>query len=155
MKEFASFRLDTAEQCLWRGSERIVLQPRPFAVLRYLVENPGRLITHDELLDALWPETFVQPQVLRTYMLELRKTLGDDAGEPRFIETMPKRGYRFVAEVREATAARRAGGSSARAPLETVAGIVGREKELERLHAELDLQAGGQRRVVLVCGEAG
>ncbi len=155
MKEFASFRLDTAEQCLWRGSERIVLQPRPFAVLRYLVENPGRLITHDELLDALWPETFVQPQVLRTYMLELRKTLGDDAGEPRFIETMPKRGYRFVAEVREATAARRAGGSSARAPLETAAGIVGREKELERLHAELDLQAGGQRRVVLVCGEAG
>src|ERR1700734_3124264 len=101
MKQFAGFRLDTANEGLWSGATQTALPPRPFMVLRYLVENPGRLITHDELLDALWPETFVQPQVLHTYMLELRKTLGDDAGEPRFIEPMPKRGYRFMAEVRE------------------------------------------------------
>ena len=155
MKEFASFRLDSENQCLWREGERIVLQPKPFAVLRHLVENPGRLITHDELLDAVWPETFVQPQVLRTYMLELRKTLGDDAGEPRFIETMPKRGYRFVAEVREVAAGVRGTGVEAGTPGETNAVIVGREKELERLRAEFKLQAGGQRRVVLVSGEAG
>src|SRR6202007_3112955 len=73
--------------------------PKPFAVLRYLVENPQRLVTHDELLDAVWPETYVQPQVLRTYVLELRKVLGDDARQPRFIQSMPKRGYRFVATV--------------------------------------------------------
>ena len=96
MKQFASFRLDTANECLWHGEVQIALPPRPFMVLRYLVENPGRLITHDELLDALWPETYVQPQVLRTYMLDLRKVLGDDAGQPRFIQTLPKRGYALL-----------------------------------------------------------
>src|SRR5579863_6631635 len=99
MKRFESFGLDAANECLWRRDEQIALPPKPFAVLRFLVDNPGRLITHDELLDALWPETFVQPQVLRTYMLELRKVLGDDADQPRFIQTLPKRGYRFVAPV--------------------------------------------------------
>ncbi|MFC5865608.1 AAA family ATPase [Acidicapsa dinghuensis] len=102
MKQFESFRLDTANECLWHDGSQIDLPPKPFAVLRYLVENPGRLITHDELLEALWPETYVQPQVLRTYMLELRKVLGDDPGQPRFIQTLPKRGYRFVATVAEA-----------------------------------------------------
>jgi predicted ATPase/DNA-binding winged helix-turn-helix (wHTH) protein len=155
VKEFATFRLDTDNQCLWRGRDRIVLQPKPFAVLRYLVENPGRLITHDELLDAVWPETFVQPQVLRTYMLELRKTLGDDAGEPRFIETMPKRGYRFMAEVREAAPAGNGVRVEKASPGKVVAGIAGREDELARLRAELDRASAGQRRVVLVSGDAG
>jgi DNA-binding winged helix-turn-helix (wHTH) protein len=100
MKQFDSFRLDTSNECLWNSGVQIALPPKPFAILRYLVENPGRLITHDELLDALWPETYVQPQVLRTYMLELRKVLGDDAGAPRFIQTLPKRGYCFVAAER-------------------------------------------------------
>jgi DNA-binding winged helix-turn-helix (wHTH) protein len=99
MKHFQSFGLDTSNGCLWRNGAQIALPPKPFAVLRYLVENPGRLVTHDELLDAVWPETYVQPQVLRTYMLELRKVLGDDAGQPRFIQTLPKRGYCFVAPV--------------------------------------------------------
>ena len=99
MKQFESFRLDTSNECLWQSGAQIALPPKPYAILRYLVENPGRLITHDELLDALWPETYVQPQVLRTYMLELRKVLGDDAGSPRFIQTLPKRGYCFVAPV--------------------------------------------------------
>src|SRR5580700_1153406 len=101
MKQFESFRLDTSNQCLWRNNEQISLPPKPFAVLRYMVENPGRLISHDELLEALWPETYVQPQVLRTYVLDLRKALGDDAGKPRFIQTLPKRGYCFVAPVTE------------------------------------------------------
>src|SRR6202050_1828248 len=101
MKQFECFALDTANQCLLRSGAPVDLAPKPFAVLRHLVENPGRLITHDELLDAIWPETYVQPQVLRTYMLELRKLLGDDAGQPRFIQTLPKRGYRFVAPVIE------------------------------------------------------
>src|SRR5580692_9529358 len=104
MKYFDSFGLDTANECLWREGARIPLAPKPFAVLRYLVENPNRLVTHDELLDALWPETYVQPQVLRTYVLELRRVLGDDARQPRFIETLPKRGYRFMALVTERAA---------------------------------------------------
>src|SRR5580693_1561314 len=107
MKQFAGFRLDTANECLWHDGRQIALPPRPFMVLRYLVEHPGRLISHDELLDALWPETYVQPQVLRTYMLDLRKVLGDDAAEPRFIQTLPKRGYCFVAAVSECAEAGR------------------------------------------------
>jgi predicted ATPase/DNA-binding winged helix-turn-helix (wHTH) protein len=102
MKLFDSFGLDLANECLWQHGTQIALPPKPFAVLRYLVENPGRLITHEELLDALWPETYVQPQVLRTYMLDLRKVLGDDAAQPRFIQTLPKRGYCFLATVTDA-----------------------------------------------------
>src|SRR5450755_175038 len=101
MKQFDTFELDTSNECLWRNGVQIALPPKPFAVLRYLVENPGRLVTHDELMEALWPETYVQPQVLRTYMLDLRKVLGDDAGQPRFIQTVPKRGYCFVAPVKD------------------------------------------------------
>src|SRR5487761_2440539 len=97
MKQFESFGLDTSNECLWQNGVQISLPPKPFAVLRYLVEHPGRLVTHDELLDALWPEAYVQPQVLRTYMLDLRRALGDDAARPRFIQTLPKRGYCFVA----------------------------------------------------------
>lgn len=156
MKQFDCFGLDTANQCLLRSGMPIDLAPKPFAVLRYLVENPGRLITHDELLDALWPETYVQPQVLRTYMLDLRKVLGDDAGQPRFIQTLPKRGYRFVAQVTE-----RAGSFSNTSPrpaaLEEAkaSAIVGREDELGRLNAQLRLLVNGQRQVVFVTGEAG
>ena len=71
MKQFGCFQLDTRNECLWENGTRIGLTPKPFAVLRYLVENPQRLVTHDELLDKLWPETYVQPQVLRTYVLDL------------------------------------------------------------------------------------
>jgi DNA-binding winged helix-turn-helix (wHTH) protein len=126
MKQFGCFRLDTGNECLWREGKQIALPPRPFMVLRYLVEHPGRLITHDELLDALWPETYVQPQVLRTYMLELRKLLGDDAAEPRFIQTLPKRGYCFMAAVCEcAEPERGAGPSHARDGARATRGIVG------------------------------
>jgi predicted ATPase/DNA-binding winged helix-turn-helix (wHTH) protein len=155
MKQFECFGLDTLNECLWRNGLQIRLAPKPFAVLRYLVENPGRLITHDELLDALWPETYVQPQVLRTYMLELRKVLEDDAGQPRFIETLPKRGYRFVAAVTEGGSPDRrvAPGVVAMAANSVV--IVGREEELMRLDALAELVSGGQRQVVFVTGGAG
>ena len=150
MKQFDCFGLDTANQCLLRSGAPIDMAPKPFAVLRYLVENPGRLITHDELLDALWPETYVQPQVLRTYMLELRKILGDDAGQPRFIQTLPKRGYRFVAQVTERAATEpEAGKEALRGP------IMGRAAELARLNALFQLAERGERQVVFLSGEAG
>lgn len=165
IKQFGPFRLDTSNQCLLRNGVQVALPPKPFAVLRYLVENSGRLITHDELLDKLWPETYVQPQVLRTYMLDLRKLLGDDAGHPRFIQTLPKRGYCFVAEVVEWVESpnkRGAGSSSLRANLASFAtsslgtpSIVGREDELALLTAQLPAVARGERRVVFVAGDAG
>jgi predicted ATPase/DNA-binding winged helix-turn-helix (wHTH) protein len=155
MKHFQSFGLDRSNRCLWRNGVQIPLPPKPFAVLRYLVENPGRLITHDELLDALWPETYVQPQVLRTYMLELRKVLGDDAGQPRFIQTLPKRGYCFVAPVTDGAEMEHGGASGAVVRDGKARKIVGREGELARLKAQFELAASGQRRAVFVTGETG
>jgi predicted ATPase len=153
MKQFGAFRIDPENQCLWRGSKRIAVRPRPFAVLEYLVEHPGRLISHDEILDALWPETFVQPQVLRTYMLDLRKVLGDDAGEPKYIETLPKRGYQFIAAVTEYREAK-APAAPDDSHTKTAAALAGREAELARLRAEFR-SANSGRRVVWVTGETG
>jgi predicted ATPase len=155
LKQFESFRLDTANECLWHNGAEIALPPKPFAVLRYLVENPGRLITHDELLDALWPETFVQPQVLRTYMLELRKILGDNTAHPRFIQTLPKRGYCFVAPVAECNGAETAAVRGREPDTRKPNDIVGREAEIGALHGYLRALAGGQRRMVFVTGEPG
>jgi TolB-like protein/DNA-binding winged helix-turn-helix (wHTH) protein/Flp pilus assembly protein TadD len=104
MKSFQSFRLDPTNHCLWNGEERVRIPPKAFDVLRYLVENPERLVTQDELLQALWPDTYVNPEVLRKYILDIRKILGDRPDKPTFIETLPKRGYRFVAKVDDCAA---------------------------------------------------
>jgi DNA-binding winged helix-turn-helix (wHTH) protein/tetratricopeptide (TPR) repeat protein len=100
MASFPPFRVDLTNQCLWRGEARMSLMPKPFAVLAYLVAHAGRLVTHEELLAAIWPDTYVQPEVLRRYILEIRRALSDSAGTPRFIQTFPKRGYQFIAKVR-------------------------------------------------------
>jgi TolB-like protein/DNA-binding winged helix-turn-helix (wHTH) protein/Tfp pilus assembly protein PilF len=83
----------------------VPIPPKAYDVLRYLVENPGRLVTPDELLEKLWPETYVNPEVLRKYILDIRKILGDRPDKPVFIETVTKRGYRFIAPVMDDTPA--------------------------------------------------
>ena len=105
MKSFQAFRLDTANQCLWRGQERVAISPKPYDMLRYLVENPVRLVTQDELLEKLWPDTYVNPELIRKYILDIRKILGDRPDKPEFIETVTKRGYRFIAPVTDEGAA--------------------------------------------------
>jgi len=101
MKSFQNFRLDAANHSLWRGTERAVITPKAFDVLRYLVENAGRLVSQEQLLESLWPETYVNPEILRKYIQEIRRVLGDQPGKPVFIETLTKRGYRFIAPVRD------------------------------------------------------
>ena len=103
MKSFKSFRLDTANHFLWRDGDRVPLAPKGFDVLAYLVEHVGQVMTQDEILEALWPETYVNPEVLRKYIQEIRKALRDRPDNPEFIETLPKRGYRFVAPVTDAS----------------------------------------------------
>lgn len=152
MKRFEDFALDAANQCLWHDGERITLPPKPFAVLHYLVDNPGRLITHDELLDKLWPQTYVQPQVLRTYVLELRKVLGDDAREPRFIESLPKRGYRFLASVTETSLPSE---KPCPAPPSEASSLIGRDSELAALDSALQKAFNAQRQVLFVSGDSG
>lgn len=149
MKQFDCFQIDAANECLWREGKQVPLAPKPFAVLRYLVDNPQRLVTHDELLDALWPNTYVQPQVLRTYVLELRKLLGDDPDEPQFIQTVPKRGYRFVAKVSEVRQATLVSDADAASP------IVGRGPELEKMIADFARVAKGARQLIFLTGDAG
>jgi len=105
MKTFHSFRLDTTNHCLWHGEDRAGLPPKAFDVLRYLVEHAGRLVTPDEILEALWSETYVNPEGLRRYIQEIRKALVDRPDKPEFIETLPKRGYRFIAPVTDESAA--------------------------------------------------
>src|SRR5260370_6428726 len=105
MKLFKTFRLDTANHLLWRNGDRVAIAPKGFDVLAYLIEHAGRVVTQDEILEALWPETHVNPEVLRKYILEIRKALGDRPDNPEFIQTMPKRGYRFVAPVTDESAA--------------------------------------------------
>jgi TolB-like protein/DNA-binding winged helix-turn-helix (wHTH) protein/Flp pilus assembly protein TadD len=107
MKSFKAFRLDPANHLLWRNDERVPIPPKGFDVLAYLVEHAGQVVTQDEILEALWPETYVNPEVLRKYILEIRKALGDRADKPEFIETVPKRGYQFIAAVTDESTAER------------------------------------------------
>jgi len=150
MKTFKSFRLDTVNHCLWNQDERASLTPKAFDVLRYLVEHSDRLVSQDELLEALWPETYVNPEGIRKYILEIRKVLGDRPGEPAFIETTPKRGYQFVAAVTEDSRTTRVAPS-----VQCFGNMVGREAGLKELDESLDRALAGQRQVVFVTGEPG
>src|SRR5258705_2546109 len=98
------FRLDRANEQLWRDEALVPLRPKSFAVLRYLVEPPSRLVTRQELQNAIWPGIYVSEGLLRSYIRELREILKDDANAPRFIETIPRRGLRFLAPVTAAAA---------------------------------------------------
>src|SRR5258708_5342481 len=97
MKQFHSFRLDTVNHCLWNGEDRVSLTPKAFDVLRYLVEHADRLVTQDEILEALWPETYVNPEVIKKYVLEIMKALGDRHDTPEFMEAFRRGGFKFVA----------------------------------------------------------
>src|SRR5215510_11239580 len=94
---FPPFRLDPANEQLWCDTQVLELRPKTFAVLRHLAERPGRLVTKDELLDAVWGQTAVSDSVLKSCIAELRKVLSDSAQTPRYIATVHRRGYRFIA----------------------------------------------------------
>jgi TolB-like protein/DNA-binding winged helix-turn-helix (wHTH) protein/Tfp pilus assembly protein PilF len=99
--EFGQFTLAPAEKRLVRDGKVVPLAPKVFDTLVLLVRNQGRLVEKDELLRTLWPNSIVEEVGLAHNVSQLRKVLGDTAEDPRFIETVPKRGYRFVAAVRE------------------------------------------------------
>src|ERR1043166_1172696 len=98
--EFGPFRLDVAERQLRREGKVLGLTPKAFDVLTLLVVNQGRLLTKEELLRRAWPETFVEESTLVQNIATLRRALGESSGERQFIETVPKVGYRFVADVK-------------------------------------------------------
>ena len=100
---FATFELDLRSRELRQGSLRVRLQEQPFEILQMLLERPGQVVTRDELRHRLWPGgTFVDfEHSLNAAVKRLRVALGDDAEHPRFVETLPRRGYRFIATLDE------------------------------------------------------
>ena len=152
MKEFPPFRLDETNQCLWRSGEvadeRILLTPKAFAVLEFLIERAGRLVTQDELLERLWPDIHIQPEVLKSHVAKIRRVLGDDPKRPRFIETAQRRGYRFIAPISERLV------ESLRTATRSNNKFVGREDVLNELSEALQRTLWNQRQIVFVTREA-
>src|SRR5215510_7715168 len=156
---FGPFRLDPGNACLWQEGQVCSLTPKAFNVLHYLVSHPDRLITKDELFDALWPDTVVSEAALRICIGELRKALGEAARAPQFIATVARRGYRFLAPVtRQDPVAGAISDTAAPCPAIPAPSfglMVGRESVLNRLHTAWAQARQGVRQVVFVTGEAG
>jgi DNA-binding winged helix-turn-helix (wHTH) protein len=147
MKYFAPFRLDLAEQTLWRDDRRVSLTHKAFEVLRVLVERAGHVVPKEALLTSVWPETHVHPDNVKVLIGEIRRAIGDDPVRPRYIRSIVKRGYVFIAPVVEA-------------PLElsTISGLpifVGRSPEMDLLLGAFDAASDANRRLVFVAGEGG
>lgn len=104
---FGEFTAELEERELFRNGSKVRLQGQPFEILAVLLEHPGRLVTRDELRQRLWPsDTFVDfEHGLNAAVNRLREALDDSAEEPRFIETLPRRGYRFIAAIDRAAVA--------------------------------------------------
>src|ERR1700722_3450828 len=150
MKVFGPFRLDAENQCLWRRGdpgpeERILLTPKAFAVLVYLVEHAERLVTHEELLEAVWPGCVVEPQAVKRHILAVRSVLADRPKNPLFIETIAKRGYRFIAPVSERVESMRAVASAG-----VARDLVGRGGALEVLREAWQHTLKGERQLVFI-----
>jgi len=152
MKVFPPFRVDATDECLWRSTEdgaeeRIALKPKTYSILAYFLDHPGRLVTQEELLESVWRDTYVQPEVVKRHIFDLREALGDDPKIPSFLETVPRRGYKFIAEFREIER------EESRIPSGVT--LVGRDRALSELESCLNRAMGGQRQIVFVTGEAG
>ena len=165
MTYFGPFRLESNTR-LWHGEHLVALRPRALAVLRYLAERPGQLVTKEALLTHLWPGLYVAPTVLRVCVHAIRHALQDSPAVPQFLETVGRQGYRFIGAVRapagalslQSSAVRgRAGAQALGLPytLPSTPSFVGRAPELARLHAAFARAQQGERQVVLLLGEPG
>ena len=126
--QFDDVRVDVQNAQVFKAGRRLSLEPKAFRVLVFLLEHPGRLIEKEELLSAIWTDAFVTENALARAIALLRKTLGDTKGEPKYIETVPTRGYRFIAAMtaEEAGMSAVSPASSAATGAQTAAGSVKR-----------------------------
>ena len=142
---FQHFRIDPTNARLWQGTQPLMVPPKAFDVLAYLVTHPDCLVTKDELLDAVWGQTAVSEAVVRVTIGTLRKALGDTGHPPRLIATVPRRGYRFLAPV---TLVQSPTASSLPCPPSPVTSpplLVAREEVFQRLEAAWTQVCQGQR----------
>ena len=168
---FPPFSLDLANEQLWRGGTPIILRRQTFAVLRYLIEHVGEIVTKQALLEALWPGIYVTDVAPMICINELRKALGDDAKRPQFIETVHRRGYRFIGKVvssqysvvskeGKVASSQHSVVSSPQPqpypdPRSPPPSFVGRETELAQLRGWWAKALNGERQIVFVTGEPG
>jgi DNA-binding winged helix-turn-helix (wHTH) protein len=157
---FRSFRLDRRSGRLTRAGQSIPVRRKTWEVLLYLVDRPGVLVTKSELLDAVWRDLAVTPDVLIRSVRELRLALGDDSRTPRCIETVHRRGYRFIAEIQNSSSTspvsgRRKDESQAKDEQPESAILVGRDAELWQLDDLFAKACAGRRQIVFVTGPAG
>jgi predicted ATPase/DNA-binding winged helix-turn-helix (wHTH) protein len=148
--EFDAFRLDMANAQLWQGSQQLTLRPQSLAVLKFLLEHSGHLVTRAELLHKVWQGRYVSDATIRGCIREIRMVLQDSAKTPQYIETVGRRGYRFIDDQRTPAV------DMARVPSESEGlPIVGRDYHLKQLGQKLALAESGQRQLTLIGGEAG
>src|SRR5512144_1494691 len=141
---FGDVSLDLAKEKLLCGGEVVALTPKAFAVLRRLVEDGGQLVSKEALLQAGWAKTHVSDGVLKVIILEIRRALDDDPAAPSFIETVPRRGYRFIAP--------RARQADVAATPDPRAAPVGRDRVLAQLEDRPASTLAGSRQLVFLSG---
>jgi predicted ATPase/DNA-binding winged helix-turn-helix (wHTH) protein len=151
---FPPFRLDPANAQLWRGEEEISLRRKTFDVLRYLIDHPGELVTKAMLLEAIWAGVSVSDSMPANCVAEIRRALGDNANTPQFIQTVHRRGYRFIAQVTTETV-REASPKPEKAVKLPRPIMVGREDELALLRSRYAQVLDDRRGVIFVAGEPG
>ncbi len=152
---FDRFELDEANARLLRDGTAVALPPTPFKVLCALVREPGSLLTTNALLDAVWGHQFVTDSVLRTAISELRTALDDDARKPRFIETVSRRGYRFIVAPSAIPAAPGVQPNVSGLAAVYAPHFIGRAEPLSRLRRAWDIACSGKRAIVWIAGEPG
>jgi DNA-binding winged helix-turn-helix (wHTH) protein/tetratricopeptide (TPR) repeat protein len=153
---FGSFVIDEAQARLERDGQAVEVAPRAFQVLCELVRRAGQLVTKDTLLDAVWGHRHINEAALKNLVSQLRQALGDDARESVFIQTVSRRGYRFIAPVDQPVAVHsRSVEAFAPAAVAAPTRLIGRSDAVNRLRAALAAARAGQRQLVFVVGEAG
>jgi predicted ATPase len=161
--EVPAVRIDADNEWAWCGERRLALTPKAFAVLRRLVDHPNRLVTKDDLLAEVWRDAVVSDAALASCIRDLRRALQDSSGRPRYIQTVHRRGFRFIGPIAGPAAAAGAAGVPAAvpppsgpiAPGPAPALLVGRDASLARLRDRMTRAMSGHRQLVFVTGEPG
>jgi DNA-binding winged helix-turn-helix (wHTH) protein/tetratricopeptide (TPR) repeat protein len=152
---FAAYTLAGPNGPLLDGDRVVHLPPKALAVLWLLATHAGEVVTKERLFATVWADTTVGDEVLTSCLRTLRRALGDDALRPRYVATVHRLGYRFVAPTRTGSAPTPLAAAEPRARERGASGIVGRDDELRRLHALFARAAAGERQIAFVTGEAG
>src|SRR5436190_13567595 len=142
---FGPFRLDRRNARFMRDGQSIALTPKAFDVLAYLAGRANQLVTKKELLAAIWPDVVVSDASVKVCILEIRKALGEKSATAKYIQTVHRRGYRFIGQT-NAPAAH----IQVHEELEQLPALVGRKQELHKLNGALSRAFRGERQCILV-----